>query len=129
MSRCTQGTLAHELAQEQGGDDGPGLPGRADVLHVGHLGVDVRPVVVGQRQRPVGSPARVAGPATRSISPSSLPIRPATLAERHHDGAGQRGQVDDGVGLARPARHSASASTSRPSASVFNTSMVLPFGW
>ena len=76
------------------------------------------------------APRRPRSPAavTWSRSASSLPITPAIRSpSATTQRAGQGGDVDDHVGL-RPRWRvtSASASTSRPSASVLSTSTVLP---
>ena len=90
---------ADELLQEQPGRERAAVR-PTDVLEVGHVAVEVRAVLRRQRQRPhrlVG--AGLGGLAPGRATPSSLPMRPAISrpSARMH-GAGQRGDVDDGVG-------------------------------
>ncbi len=79
----------------------------------------------GQAWSPLASPA-----ATTCVAPAVVVAEHAgvEVAEREHHRAGERGEVDE-VRRALAARRtsSASASTSRPSASVLITSIVLPF--
>ncbi len=94
------GHRPHELAEQEGGGDAAGLAGTADVAHVGHIGVDVAPVVVGQRHRP----RRLAGtfPGAPHLFDEGI-VGPEeggdVLAQGDHRRPGQRGQVDDGVRL------------------------------
>src|SRR5207244_4646138 len=54
------GNVPHELLQEQPGGDGAAPPD-AHVLHVGHGGLDVPPVVGPQGELPTRLPLRLAG--------------------------------------------------------------------
>ena len=128
MSRCAQGTPLTKRLQELRRGDAAGLAA-ADVLHVGGVAVDHACRRRRQRHAPQFLADRLARgdellrPARRccetarhSSLPSATMIAPVRVARSIMN-----------CGLKRSWQyHSASASTSRPSASVLSTSMVWP---
>ena len=100
MSRWTQGVVPDELLEELGRRDGP-APLAADVLQVGDLALERLLVIVVERQPPGALAGLPAGASRNSWQKaSSLLKRPAILGpQRDHAGAGQRGQVEEPVGL------------------------------
>ena len=77
------------------------VAGCGDVAEVGDVGVEAVAVVGGQRQRPHPLARRVGrAPATWSSQAVVVAHQPGDpVAEGDLDRAGERGQVDDGVGL------------------------------
>ena len=119
--------VADELGQEDRRRDRPAVRA-ADVLQVGDVGVEQLAVLV------LGSGSCQTGSSVgrgRRLDLVDERLRRAEHAghpgaERDHARAGERGDVDDGVGLLLRASASPSASTRRPSASVLWISTVVP---
>ena len=122
MSRCAHGPSPANSSQELGREDRRACAQHRRVLHVGERRVDVAAVARVQRQRPGVVAARLAG-GDDLVAPLVVVREDARVevAERELHRAGQRREVERGA--SRPARRayqSASASTRRPSASVFD---------
>ncbi len=91
--------IADEVAQVQPRDQGPGLLGTADVAQVGHLGLEVVGVLVGQRQVPHLLAGLGGGSADLGDEPVVVAHQPGDLVAQRHDlRAGQGGEVDHRVG-------------------------------
>ena len=121
------GQVARELLEEQRGGDRPGgAPAGIDMSAISLFSCSRYSSYIGIGH--ARSPARSA--ALRRCRPTRRACRTARcpIAQRHHARARQRGDVDQVRGAECCAYQSPSPSTSRPSASVFITSTVLPLG-
>ncbi len=89
-----------ELLQEHRAGDGARLAGRAHVLDVGDVGVDVLAIHGRQRQLPYGF-AGDGGRVLHLLHQRRVVAKNSSdaVAERDDLCAGQRGDVDDSVGL------------------------------
>ena len=128
ISRWTHGLARDELLQELRGRDRP-TPAAADVLDVGHVALDVLAVSSNIGSCQTSSPHGL-GRCENRVAPGLVVRRsaPATSSPRATTQApvSVARSIDLRQRRDRPHNSSTSASTSRPSASVLCTSIVLP---
>ena len=92
--------VADEPVEEQPGDARPGKAVGVRVVEVGDVGLEPFAIAFGQRQAPASSSCALPAASSASAVSSRRVISAGQVGpERDARGAGQRGEIDDQLGL------------------------------